>query len=69
MTTSQPQSSDHAARTRADLIAIATRGSGGMSRFVFGSVADKVTRKSSTSLLFFIRCCRAPAAVRGPLQC
>ena len=44
---------DYASRTRADLIAIATRGSGGMSRFVFGTVADKVTRKSSTSLLVF----------------
>lgn len=44
---------DYAARTRADLIAIATRGSGGMSRFVFGTVADEVTRKSSSSLLVF----------------
>jgi nucleotide-binding universal stress UspA family protein len=42
---------DYAARTRADLIAIATRGSGGMSRFVFGTVADEVTRKSPRSLL------------------
>lgn len=42
---------DYAARTRADLIAIATRGTGGMSRFVFGSVADQVARRSSTSLL------------------
>lgn len=44
---------DHAARTRADLIAIATRGVGGMSRFVFGTVADEVARRSSTSLLVF----------------
>jgi nucleotide-binding universal stress UspA family protein len=44
---------DYAARTRADLIAIATTGSGGMSRFVFGTVADEVTRKSPTSLLVF----------------
>lgn len=44
---------DYAARTRADLIAIATRGTGGMSRFVFGSVADQVARRSSTSLLVF----------------
>lgn len=42
---------DYAARTRADLIAIATHGSGGMSRFMFGTVADEVTRKSSSSLL------------------
>ena len=44
---------DYATRMRADLIAIATSGSGGMSRFVFGSVADQVTRKSPTSLLVF----------------
>lgn len=44
---------DYAARTRADLIAIATRGGGGMSRFVFGTVADEVTRKSMSSLLIF----------------
>jgi len=44
---------DYAARTRADLIAIATHGNGGMSRFVFGTVADEVTRKSSSSLLVF----------------
>ena len=44
---------DYAARARADLIAIATRGSGGMSRFVFGTVSDEVTRKSSSSLLVF----------------
>jgi len=44
---------DYSARTRADLIAIATSGSGGMSRFVFGTVADEVTRKSTSSLLVF----------------
>jgi Universal stress protein UspA and related nucleotide-binding proteins len=44
---------DYSMRTRADLIAIATSGSGGMSRFVFGTVADEVTRKSPTSLLVF----------------
>ncbi len=44
---------DYATRTRADLIAIATTGSGGMSRFVFGTVADEVARKSTTSLLVF----------------
>ena len=44
---------DFATRRRADLLAIATRGSGGMSRFVFGTVADEVTRRSPTSLLVF----------------
>ena len=44
---------DYSARTRADLIAIATSGAGGMRRFVFGTVADEVTRKSPTSLLVF----------------
>ena len=44
---------DYAARARADLLAIATSGAGGMSRFVFGSVADEVKRKSTTSLLVF----------------
>ncbi|MFL5570560.1 MAG: universal stress protein [Gemmatimonadaceae bacterium] len=42
---------DYAARMRADLIAIATSGSGGMARLVFGTVSDEVTRKSPTSLL------------------
>jgi nucleotide-binding universal stress UspA family protein len=44
---------DFAARTRADLIAIATTGMGGLNRFVFGTVADEVTRKAPTSLLVF----------------
>lgn len=44
---------DYAARIEANLIAIATRGSGGMTRFVFGTVSDEVTRKSPTSLLVF----------------
>lgn len=44
---------DYSMRTRADMIAIATSGSGGMSRFVFGTVADEVTRKAPTSLLVF----------------
>jgi nucleotide-binding universal stress UspA family protein len=43
----------YASRTRADLIAIATRGAGGVNRFVFGSVADEVTRSAPTSLLVF----------------
>jgi nucleotide-binding universal stress UspA family protein len=44
---------DYSTRARADLIAIATAGSGGMSRFMFGTVADQVTRKSPVSLLVF----------------
>jgi nucleotide-binding universal stress UspA family protein len=44
---------DYSMRARADLIALATNGTGGMSRFVFGTVADQVTRKSPTSLLVF----------------
>jgi nucleotide-binding universal stress UspA family protein len=44
---------DYSARMRADIIALATSGIGGMSRFVFGTVADEVTRKSTTSLLVF----------------
>jgi nucleotide-binding universal stress UspA family protein len=44
---------DYSARMRADIIALATSGTGGMGRFVFGTVADEVTRKSTTSLLVF----------------
>jgi len=44
---------DCSARTGADLIAIATRGNGGMSRLLFGTVADEITRNSPTSLLVF----------------
>ncbi len=44
---------DFATRAKADLIAIATRGTGGMSRFVFGTVADEITRRSPISLLVF----------------
>lgn len=44
---------DYSARSRADIIALATSGGGGMSRFVFGTVADEVTRKSTSSLLVF----------------
>ena len=44
---------DCSARTGAGLIAIATRGNGGMSRFLFGTVADEITRNSPTSLLVF----------------
>ena len=44
---------DFAMSAQADLIAIATRGTGGMSRFVFGTVADELTRRSPMSLLVF----------------
>ena len=44
---------DYSLRTSADLIAIATRGSGGMSRLMLGTVSDEVTRKSTSSLLVF----------------
>ncbi len=44
---------DYASRSRADLIAIASSGAGGIGRFIFGSVADEVTRSSQTSLLVF----------------
>jgi nucleotide-binding universal stress UspA family protein len=44
---------DYATRVRANLIAIATNGLGGIRRFVFGTVADEVTRKSPISLLVF----------------
>ena len=44
---------DYAARTRADLIAIATRGNGGVNRFLLGTVADEVVRRARVSLLVF----------------
>ncbi len=44
---------DYATTTKADLVAVATSGAGGFKRLVFGSVADEVTRQSSTSLLVF----------------
>ncbi len=42
---------DYASRESADLVAIATRGRGGLSRALLGSVADTLTRSSHTSLL------------------
>lgn len=42
-----------AARERADLIAIATHGRGGLSRMLRGSVTDAVTRSARTSTLVF----------------
>ena len=44
---------DYAIRNRANCIAVATNGVGGIRRFVFGTVADEVTRKSPISLLVF----------------
>jgi nucleotide-binding universal stress UspA family protein len=44
---------DYAVRNRANCIAVATNGVGGLRRFVFGTVADEVTRKSPISLLVF----------------
>ena len=44
---------DYAMRNRADAIAIATNGIGGLHRFVFGTVADELTRKSPMSVLVF----------------
>jgi len=52
---------DYSMRTRADLIALATSGIGGLGRFVFGTVADEVTRKSTSSLLVFHP--KRPAAI------
>ncbi len=42
---------DYARKEKADLIAIATHGRGGISRALRGSVADVVTRTSPTSML------------------
>lgn len=55
-----------AARHRADLIAIATRGRGGLARMMRGSVADKVVRTSRSSLLVFHP--KAPAKVMTPRE-
>jgi len=44
---------DYVSTNKADLVAVATSGAGGFKRLVFGSVADEVTRQSSTSLLVF----------------
>jgi nucleotide-binding universal stress UspA family protein len=42
---------DYARKVRADLVAIATHGRGGVSRALRGSVADVVTRTSPTAML------------------
>lgn len=44
---------DYAREVRADLVAIATHGRGGISRALHGSVADVVTRTAPTSMLVF----------------
>jgi nucleotide-binding universal stress UspA family protein len=44
---------DYATRVRANLIAVATNGLGGIRRFVFGTIADELTRKSAISLLLY----------------
>lgn len=43
----------HAHENRADLIAIATNGKGGIKRLVFGGIADEVVRSASISVLVF----------------
>jgi nucleotide-binding universal stress UspA family protein len=47
---------DYAQTSDADLIAMCTHGRSGVSRWVFGSVAEKVLRGTSLSILL----CRAP---------
>jgi nucleotide-binding universal stress UspA family protein len=44
---------DYAREVRADLVALATHGRGGISRALRGSVADVVTRTAPASLLLF----------------
>jgi nucleotide-binding universal stress UspA family protein len=43
--------SDFAQRNKVDLIALATHGRSGISRWVFGSVADRLLRSSSVPIL------------------
>ena len=59
---------DFATRARADLIAIGTRGAGGLDRLVFGSVADQVSRKSLCSVLVFHPTSIVPDQLRAPLM-
>lgn len=47
-----------AAEERADLIAIATHGRGGLGKLMLGSVADKVLRSATTPVLMI----RSPTA-------
>lgn len=57
---------DFSTRGKADMIAIATRGAGGLGRLVFGSVADEVTRRSVVSVLVFHPMSVVPDALRAP---
>lgn len=43
----------HSATSGADLLAIATRGVGGIKRLMFGTIADELTRRSPISVLVF----------------
>ena len=43
--------SEFAQRNKVDLVAIATHGRSGISRWIFGSVADKIVRSSSVPVL------------------
>ena len=52
---------EYAAKKTIDLIVIATHGYSGISRWVWGSVADKVLRASCTPILMI----RAPGCVPG----
>ena len=53
--------SDYATRTGADLIVISTHGRSGVSRWVWGSVADRVLRSSCVPVLMV----RAPGCFPG----
>jgi nucleotide-binding universal stress UspA family protein len=52
---------DYAAKNAIDLIVIATHGRSGVSRWVWGSVADRILRSSCTPVLMV----RAPGCVPG----
>jgi nucleotide-binding universal stress UspA family protein len=44
---------DYATRNKADVLGIGTNGIGGLHRFMFGTVADELTRRSPMSVLLF----------------
>ena len=52
---------DYAAKNKVDLIIIATHGRSGVSRWVWGSVADRILR-STCAAVFMVR---APGCVPG----
>ncbi|MCA9284041.1 MAG: universal stress protein [Phycisphaerales bacterium] len=54
--------SEHAIEFHADLIVMTTHGSGGMKRWVFGSIAQQVIARSSCPVLF-VPCDPAPRSV------